>query len=233
MFISVCYDRHMIRLFHRFLEFLFPRRCLGCKKSGTFLCRACLEAIPTHKTQHCPVCLRESLLGKICETCSGWTLDGLFVVAPYSQKSLLQTCIKTMKYGAAHSLCRILGAWMANHWTPIDLSDDILIVPVPLYPLREKSRGYNQAELLARQVGQPQHLIRRIRNTVPQAQLSRKDRLENLKNSFDISSKRDLLNKKIILVDDVCSTGATLNECARVLRAAGARKIWGLVLARG
>ncbi len=219
----------MIRLFYRFLEFLFPRRCLGCKEKGTFLCDGCLASIPTHQEQHCPVCLRKSLLGKICKTCPGWHLDGLFVVAPYSQKSLLQTCIKTMKYGAAHSLAIVLGNWMAQHWK----SNDSIIVPVPLHPLREKSRGYNQAELLAAQICQPQQLLKRIRCTQPQAGLTRKERLENLRNSFNISENIDLLNKKFILVDDVCSTGATLNECAKVLRTAGAIQIWGLVLARG
>ncbi len=228
----------MIRLFHQFLEFLFPRRCLKCKKKGSFLCKDCLGTIFPHKDQHCPNCLRKQPFGRVCSSCKNWELNGLFVVAPYSQKSLLQTCIKTMKYGAAHSLARVLGDWMKAHWNPDDSLDDSIIVPVPLYPLREKSRGYNQAELLAKQVAkppsdEPQHLLKRVRNTEPQAQLSRNDRLKNLRDSFEVRESSDLVNKKIILIDDVCSTGATLNECARVLRRAGAKQIWGLVLARG
>jgi ComF family protein len=219
----------MIRLFQQFLEFLFPRRCLECNQSGTFLCQQCLQSIPTHAEQHCPVCQRPAPLGAICKTCPGWELDGLFVIAPYSQKSLLQTCVKTMKYRSAHSLCEVLGKWMAAHWMP----PDAIIVPVPLHSLREKSRGYNQANLLARQIKTPRQLLKRTLNTDPQAGLSRKSRLKNLRNSFKTSAQTDLLSKKIVLVDDVCSTGATLNECAKTLRAAGAMQIWGLVLARG
>lgn len=219
----------MMRLFQQILEFVFPRKCLGCKKAGTFLCEECLQKIPTHQIQHCPVCLKKSPMGAVCKTCLGWELDGLFVVAPYSQKSLLQKCIKTMKYRSAYSLAKILGKWMRTHWP---LSKAIL-VPVPLHSSREKMRGYNQAEFLTREIGEAQKLLKRIRNTPPQAELSREDRLTNLKNSFELSHEYNLLNKKFILVDDVCSTGTTLNECAKVLRQAGATQIWGLVLARG
>lgn len=75
--------------------------------------------------------------------------------------------------------------------------------------------------------------IERQRNTPPQARLSRDERLLNLRHSFDIKGNHDFLNKKVVLIDDVCSTGATLNECAQVLTEQGVDQIWGLVLARG
>lgn len=134
-----------------------------------------------------------------------------------------------MKYRSAYSLAETLGKWMALNWT----QQDGVLVPVPLHPQREKMRGFNQARLLAEQLGLPAEMLKRIKNKHPQAELPREDRLKNLKNSFKISGKFDLSNKKIVLVDDVCSTGATLNECAKVLRQAGAKEIWGLVLARG
>lgn len=113
-----------------------------------------------------------------------------------------------------------------------------LVVPVPLHRLREKTRGYNQSRFLAQAVsnalGCPMwEELKRIINTHPQAELSRKDRLKNVENAFILKEKLDLLNKKVILIDDVCSTGATLNACAAPLRAAGVKEICGLVLGRG
>lgn len=175
--------------------------------------------------------------GAVCARCRPhWELDGLLVIAPYAQKSLLQTCIKTMKYGAAHSLVKILGDWMAEQASLP--AQNFILIPVPLFKTRERKRGYNQALLLAERVaratGQPlEQSIKRIRNTPPQAQLSRENRLKNLRDAFCFKGKSPIANKKVILIDDVCSTGATLNECAKVLRQQGVKQIWGLVLARG
>lgn len=203
-----------------------------------FLCESCVASLSVHQEQHCPQCQSISALGAVCESCRNkpeWALDGLFVIAPYCQKSLLQTCIKTMKYGAAHRLGVILGDWMAWHTC---LPGEFVILPVPLHPLRERKRGYNQAQLLANRVAKQNGLtvsagLKRLHNTEPQAQLNRNDRLKNLLNSFESSENPAFANKKVVLVDDVCSTGATLNECAKALRQKGVQNIWGLVLARG
>ena len=121
---------------------------------------------------------------------------------------------------------------------PLAQFRDFILVPVPLHPKRKKERGYNQAHCLAEGVATVlslpiEELLQRKFYTLPQAQLSREDRLKNLLNSFSLSQNSNTLNKKIILVDDVCSTGATLNECAKVLKSTDAKTVWGLVLARG
>jgi len=204
-------------------SFLFPQFCVGCRSMGERLCSSCLHSIPIHSDPF----VKEP----------GWALDGLFVVAPYTKKSLLQTCIKTMKYRHSPNLANQLGEWMGLRF-PLAQFRDFILVPVPLHPKRKKERGYNQAHCLAEGVATVlslpiEELLQRKFYTLPQAQLSREDRLKNLLNSFSLSQNSNTLNKKIILVDDVCSTGATLNECAKVLKSTDAKTVWGLVLARG
>jgi ComF family protein len=188
----------------------------------------------------------------LCDRCRNKTtsqetslLDGLLVISPYQQASLLQKTIEQMKYHHGYPLARILGTWMASHapqeWISQLQQEQFLIVAVPLHPKRYQERGFNQAELLAHTFARLTKLpylrgLERIRDTPPQAQLSRNERLRNVVEAFSYSlklPKTSFLNKKFILIDDVCSTGATLNACAAALKAAGANEVWGLVLARG
>ena len=112
----------------------------------------------------------------------------------------------------------------------------VVLVPVPLHPKREKWRGFNQSfELIKNLDWQIVPAIKRTRNTKPQAELARYERLENLNGAFTVhpSALPKLLNKKIILVDDVCTTGTTLSECARVLKGAGVKEVYAVVLGHG
>lgn len=239
-----------MKFFPFLFDLFFPKKCLNCGNFGSFLCLPCLKILPTHLNQHCPHCLRENTHGALCDLCrqfpqvlNFWKIDRLFVVSPYVQSSLLQTVIKTMKYHNAYPLATLMGEWMAtdfrtkNSEIKVD-SNNVLVAPVPLHRLREKTRGYNQSHFLAQAVSEALHCpiwegLERIRNTHPQAELSRKERLKNVENAFILKEKINLLNKKVILIDDVCSTGATLNACAVPLRAAGVKEIGGLVLGRG
>ena len=113
----------------------------------------------------------------------------------------------------------------------------IEVVPVPLHKSRESMRGFNQSELIARELSKKLRLdggdfIRRVRNTEPQVTLSGARRRDNLANSFICVDPAEVQGKTILLVDDVTTTGATLNECARVLKDAGARAVWGVVVAK-
>jgi ComF family protein len=116
------------------------------------------------------------------------------------------------------------------------------IVPVPLWPKREKQRGFNQAEVIAKIVGRQwalgtRNLLLRVRDTGRQVGRTKQERLKAVEGAFTINSKYEILSskevpKKALLVDDVWTTGATMNECAKVLKQAGVRCVWGLVLAR-
>ncbi|MDD5606052.1 MAG: hypothetical protein PHR51_01880 [Patescibacteria group bacterium] len=105
-----------------------------------------------------------------------------------------------------------------------------MIVPVPLHPRRLVMRGYNQAELLASYLGDVHNVLKRTRRTLSQTGLSRARRVANVASAFVCVRP---VASEIVLVDDVATTGATLNECAKVLKDAGARRVWGLVVARG
>jgi ComF family protein len=164
----------------------------------------------------------------------GWAFNGVFVMSPYEQNSLLQTCVKALKYHHAPDLAYTLGVELGK-WFKVGDFRDFSLIPVPLHPKRERKRGYNQSRLLCEGVATSISLpivngLRRIRNTSPQAQLSREDRLTNLLGSFEVKGE---IPPKIVLIDDVCSTGATLNECAKALKKEGAHEVYGLVLGRG
>lgn len=235
-------------IFEGLIDFLFPRNCLSCGVSRAFLCGHCLGKIPTHQIQHCPDCRCVSALGALCENCRNklmsvrWNLDGLWVVSPYAQGSVVQTMIQRMKYHHGYEIAKTLGPWMAEHFLKHSAwTGEIHVAPVPLHPSKERLRGYNQAFLLAQGFSESTHFhlspfIQRTINTFPQAQLSRDERLTNLKNVFSIQPglpNDTILNKKFVLIDDVCSTGSTLNECAVLLKSHGADLVWGIVIARG
>ncbi len=149
----------------------------------------------------------------------------------------LRQLIVLLKYNRIRPLAKPLGGWLATvvQQNPA-LADVDAIVPVPLYPRRQRARGYNQAELLARELGrwtkrpvQPRALLR-IKDTPSQTGLTPAQRIENVRGAFAARSKLDL--GRILLVDDVCTTGATLNACARVLKRAGAQEIKAVTVAR-
>ncbi len=128
-------------------------------------------------------------------------------------------------------MARNLGGLLRRH-LPENLSWD-LVVPVPLGRRRLRQRGFNQSALLARfAFGKYTEVLERVRETRPQSELSEKERFRNIKNAFKVKAGKNLADKRILLVDDVLTTGATAEECARVLRAAGAREVTVAVLAR-
>lgn len=129
---------------------------------------------------------------------------------------------------------------MAQYFLSRDLLEYFaagLVVPVPLNRKKQKLRGFNQAEALAqefaRRTGLPcLSLLRKIKPSRSQVELEREERLKNVLGSFSASPRPSLGERKIILIDDVATTGATLNECAKVLKKEGAGEVWGLVVAR-
>lgn len=230
------------KFWQKILAILFPVYCLGCKTPGVWLCPTCTAKIQRSKTQCCPVCRGVNLDGSTCEKCQGVTpLSGLLVAAQYSEQEILARLIKKLKYGLNTELVTILGELLAQTLSQQKISpQDCLLAFVPLYKSRELERGFNQAELLAKTVSMKTglpflDLLIRIRNTPNQAQLPRRERLKNVRGAFAVKKQlpAELLNKKIIIVDDVSTTTATIGECARTLKKAGCQAVWGLVLARG
>ena len=233
-----------------FLDLLFPIECLGCGQEKIWLCPDCLDQIPLNNNFHCPFCQKHTQIGETCPDCrASANLDGLLVAGDYKHEVLKQA-IRCFKYNYAVKLADDLGKFTEKFLTKIKQSgffilpsilidqQNGLIAPVPLSKRRLRQRGFNQAELLAQKVADHlnfnlANLLEKKINNEPQAHLSGKDRYCNVKDIFTCPEKNSAKDKKIILIDDVATTGSTLEEAARVLKQAGAKEVWGLVLARG
>ena len=224
-----------------FLNLIFPIRCLGgCGQYDIWLCNKCQLKIDTNIPPECPACRKKQTKISTCPACSNKThLNGLVVLADYDHP-IIQEMIQLMKYQYIEGLCINLGRLLGNKLQveKSQYSDNTIVVPVPLHRRRKNERGFNQSELIAKQVAQTLDfslkptILKRHRYTAPQAKLQKKDRLTNLTDSFRYNSKLVLSGQNVILIDDVATTTTTLNECARMLKSSGAGEVVGAVIAR-
>lgn len=229
----------MKKIFDYILDLLFPKFCVGCDKEGTWLCDKCRAKIILVKKPTCPNCLTLTKKGQFCPRCQKDThLTGL-IVAAYYKEGPLKEAIHTYKYDGVFDLSHDLGKILVEVLKKQKLSKKLVIVPVPLHHKRQAKRGFNQAELLAKYIcanfdwEMNKKLVRFRQTQKTQAELSGQARRKNVRNIFCWQGKTELRNKSIILVDDVYTTGATLDECAKVLKEkANVKQIWGLVLAK-
>lgn len=233
---------------NKILDAVFPRFCLCCGAHGTELCDACTVYLPLRREQRCPGCFRAiTPRGEICHSCSAkktTSLDGLFAAAPY-RSHLVSLAIHTYKYRFIPALAMPLGKFLAERVKESGLPLPDLCVPVPLHKRRLRFRGFNQSAMLAKTFlsaltpGLDSALIQEVlirkRSTKSQMKtVSRAERLSNLHNAFSIRPDMVSLIKgrSIWLIDDVSTTGTTLEECAKVLKDSGAAFVFGIVLAR-
>jgi len=235
-------------------DLIFPKHCLGCQTEGTYLCPKCRNNLTVKKSVACPTCGRRSPDGRLCSRCRkkrGSPLAGLLVAADW-ENLLLRRLIYAYKYSIIKELCLPLSEIMVNFLktakpTSWGAAENIIFIPVPLHPRRQVWRGFNQSELLAKIVAQNfstefrNDIVCRSRHTFPQMELDNPlSRRDNIKNAFALNPKLSpesfseiLKNKIVVLVDDVATTTATLEECARALKPLKPKEIWGLVIARG
>ncbi len=229
----------MNKIFEWLLDLIFPKFCLGCGLGGIWLCQKCYKKINKLNTQCCPVC-RKKGSGQVCNNCKESTpLDGLLVSCVYD-KSLITKLIKFYKYQYIRELSLPLAVILVKTITNNHLNNsNTIIIGVPLHKKRFSERGYNQSALMAKIIAKKtellyyENLLKRKKNTLVQARLSKKQRIINLKSAFSVSNKFDFHGKNVIIIDDVATTLATLNSCAELLKRAGANKIWGVVIAQG
>lgn len=224
------------------MDLLFPISCLGCGKENFWICDNCLNNIPLNQKFIFPQA--EDFFNSIpsCRNNVSSNLDGALIASSY-ENILLNKAIKTFKYNFIFGLSNPLGKILINFLNQFDFKnkslENFLLIPVPLHQKRLIWRGFNQSELLAKKVGNffgievNSEILERSKNTLPQTELNEKERKLNIKNIFVCLDKNAIKNKKIILIDDVFTTGSTLNEAAKTLKKSGAKEVWGLVLARG
>ncbi len=226
------------------IELLFPRRCPLCDKPvdkmGRLICKKCemrLRYIESPFCMKCGKALKDNTKEYCvdCE-CANHVFDRSRALYEYDS---VKEAIYRFKYGKRREYVHFFGKQLSTY-----LGEEIegfgaeAIIPVPLHKDREKSRGYNQAALLAgalsEETGIPvlEDLVLRTKATVPQKELKEKERQNNLKNAFKMA-RNDVKLKTIIVVDDIYTTGATMDEMAMCLKNAGAKKVYGISLAIG
>ncbi|MFZ5982672.1 MAG: ComF family protein [Patescibacteria group bacterium] len=223
---------------------LFPKRCLACRKESSFLCSECLLKISMRLEQVCPYCEKITTpQGQICPSCRERKLchlDSLSVVSSY--KNPLDKLVHSFKYNFLEELTEVLGKLIIDFVRNSNLEIPDLITPVPLHSFRLRWRGFNQSFLLAKKLGDEltpgfplpaYEILQRTRWSSPQMKLSGyRERQSNARGIFCLTNPSAVQGLKILLIDDISTTGATLFECAKVLKEGGARKVSALVLAR-
>lgn len=218
------------------LDLIFPKTCFGCGKEGLWFCKTCKKEIKLIKTQTCYLCKRISLKGKICSKCKSHSnLSGVVVTTKY--EGLIKQSVCALKYEGLSDVSRDLTKLMIKCLKENKLTGDYLVVPIPLHKKKFYERGFNQSELLATEIcnyftWQMSKKLIKIKNTSSQVGQKGILRRKNLKNAF-MWRGENITKKNILLVDDVLTTGSTLEEAARVLKVSGAKKIWAIVLSKG
>jgi ComF family protein len=214
---------------------LLPQDCILCAAPAahSLLCPACSTSLPQMPATLCPLCALPTPDSSACGACLKKAPYFDATRAVFRYEFPLDRLIQSLKYGHRLACADFLGRALAGVALPLRPH---LIVPVPLAPARIAERGFNQAveiaRPLARSLGIPLQLtsIRRGRDTSPQASLPWKERAKNIHHAFECDA--DLAGRTVLVVDDVMTTGATLNELARILKAHGAVRVENLVLAR-
>ncbi|MBI4992694.1 MAG: ComF family protein [Candidatus Magasanikbacteria bacterium] len=217
---------------------LFPIFCFGCGKEGEWLCEDCFGRLDLRGVFCCPVCHRPNENGAGCAVCQPQSfLDRAMAIAVYQEENSVGRLIKALKYNYAEDVlaafAKMIDGFLIHQFGV--LSEVDLIVPVPLHRRRLVERGFNQARLLAdilgQKIGRPVvEWLQRERYTMQQAKLSREERRVNVHQAF---ANGDFKADSVLLVDDVFTTGATMQECARVLKISGVKKVIGFSVARG
>lgn len=221
-------------------DLFYPKKCIACNKYGSHLCMECAGKIEKVLTSTCPGCgkiCRFSTYCKDCKQVNEYVLNGIISAAIYDAGPTKEV-IHHLKYSGMIDLYEILAELIYERLLRETVPRNFVIVPVPLFAARYAERGFNQSELIGRYVANKLGIpgadaLSRVRNNKPQAELKRKERLENLAGCFRVEDAKFIEGKNVLLVDDVATTGTTLNECAILLKEAGAKKVWGVVVAHG
>ncbi|MCK9578489.1 ComF family protein [bacterium] len=230
------------RLLKFLLDVFFPKLCIGCRTKDTFLCEDCFSLIEINPYRYCFCQIPKRLIGKYetCSSCPAGYLNRIYSATNYDNK-IVKKVISELKYRfQLKDLSIPLTILILLHLkeTGFDFKSEMIIVPVPIHKSRERWRGFNQsrliAELIAKATNTPYccHSLIKIKKTKPQVGLKRKERQENIKGCFSITDSSVFKDKTVLLIDDVYTTGATMEECAKVLKEAGAKYVYGITVAR-
>ncbi len=227
------------------LDFTFPPVCVLCREScGNALCSKCLASFPKLTPPLCPRCSRmvsNELQGSLCSDCRAIKNPQLHcAIAPWGYDGEVKSAIHHLKFDGRKRVGDVLGESLGVYLKkyPYLKRNVQMIIPVPLHWLRRWERGYNQSEILARHVSfsmdVPLGIDALIRKRLTHAsyKLHIEERRRNMSGAFEVRDADAIRGKVVILVDDIITTMTTLEECARALKNAGARRVYAAALAR-
>lgn len=230
-------------MFAYVLNLLFPVNCGSCGgkvevSSSLGVCRQCINNLEISNSDACGYCGRpiDNVVG-FCSSCidGSSNIDKIYTSCYY--RNNIKNLIINFKFRNRKYLGRLLAELLIDVYKKRFTDEVDLIVPLPLSPSRTRERGYNQAEILCRYfskktgIKMSKKMLWRTKNTLAQSSLSRRQRFRNMEKAFKASNKAEGL--RILLIDDVATTGATLQNAASALRKAGASEVYGLVVAHG
>lgn len=217
----------------RFLNLLYPRNCIFCNLKGVNVCDKCFQTKFNRYEQVCHVCgqrvyKRGLFVHTDCQKLS--KLEGIFSCYRYNKHA--KQVLKLIKYDGYHDLVADVVRSMATAFPNLPIGYDFL-VPIPIHKKRFEKRGFNQAELIAKGLTwNYQDILLRTKNTTAQAELDKEQRMFNVQDAFSIGPSTKVKGKTILLIDDVFTTGATLENCAEILKKAGAVRVFAFTWAR-
>ncbi len=240
-------------LIERLLDWLYPSRCGVCHRfCDGAICGDCRNKWTLVTSPYCLWCGKpfepRAKTSPLCGLCLQGRYRFDYARSAVIYEGLGRETVHAFKFNRKPRLAQPMGELMAevmrralsgeNGLLPSPWQRPDVIVPVPLHPKTERQRGYNQAALLAKVVGQTldipveTNILAQTRPMKPQATLGERERWENVKGAFGIAEPELVRGKIVVIVDDVMTTGATLNECAKALKRAGARQVYCLTFAR-
>lgn len=221
-------------LLDRLADFLFPPRCVGCARRDRWLCPACsatLALLPAARCRRCAVPLTGAL---VCPRCYREPPRFEQIICRHPYEGPVRDLVHRLKYRRARHLVGTLVSLIVDDVAALPRPD--VVVPVPLHPARARQRGFNQAALLASAIGDALNVrvdaaaLERTRDTPSQVSLPFDQRRANVRGAF--AGRGNTRGLTVLLVDDVCTTGSTLDACALALRRAGAVSVTAVVIAR-
>ncbi|MFN8674612.1 MAG: ComF family protein [Candidatus Sericytochromatia bacterium] len=219
--------------------FFIKKQCVLCSRfSKDFICIACFNQFQKLKTPFCNICKGNFIENSICKECEKRIplFENLFTLGAYN--GLLKTVIYNLKYDGIKKLSNPLGKFLAEEIkNKIDLKKIDYVTSIPVSKEKLKKRGFNQAELIALSVSKTlikpyKQILKRHKETEAQHSLSATEREENLKSAFSLNTKKNLAGKNILIIDDIFTTGSTIQETCRVLKTYDINKIYVGVVAR-
>ncbi|WP_352418277.1 ComF family protein [Proteiniborus sp.] len=243
-------DSLLKKLYYSALDLLFPEEgiCFICDKydedvKEDHICSDCKDKLLFINENRCPTCGKPNCEGNAldrCSYCANKTFYFTKAFSPLEFTGIIRKTIYKYKYESKPYIYKSFGELMLRTLERENVKDDIdIIVPVPLHRSRKAERGYNQSELLAKYLSSKLDIpmdtrnLKRIKSTKVQNKLGRTERHLNVKDAFKVKDMSFFKSKKILLVDDIFTTGATVNECSRVLMESGAREVLVITIATG